>query len=44
MESLIRIMDDSLAEVLRDESRNSGTAESVSFPRSEEEVLAVLAF
>lgn len=44
MESLIRIMDDSLAEVLRDESRNSGMAESVSFPRSEEEVLAVLAF
>ena len=44
MESLIRIMDDSLAEVLRDESRNSGRAESVSFPKNEEEVLAALAF
>lgn len=44
MESLIRTMDDSLAEVLRDESRNSGRAESVSFPRSEEEVLKVLAY
>jgi D-lactate dehydrogenase (cytochrome) len=37
-------MDDSLAEVLRDESRNSGRAESVSFPKNEERSLRLWLF
>lgn len=36
-------MDERLAEVLRDESRNTGFADSVSFPTNEQEVLSVVA-
>ena len=39
---LIRPMAAEYAEYLRDESRATGMAESISFPRTEEEVVAVL--
>lgn len=40
--ALIRPMTDEYAEYLRDESRTVGHAESISFPKNEEEVLQIL--
>lgn len=40
--SLIKSMNNEFNEYLRDESRTSGDAESISFPKSEQDVIAIL--
>lgn len=40
--NIIKPMDDEFSEYLRDESRTIGNAESISFPKSEEEVIEVI--
>lgn len=39
---LIRPLNDEYAEYLRDESRTTGSAETISFPKSEKEVISIL--